>query len=208
MSKLYKFTLLALMLVTSITFAQTYKVSGEVTSTQTGEKLIGANVYVKGLAIGAATDANGVYEFNLPSGSYTIICSYIGFEAAQVLNINVTNNMDLNFELKDYEFSLNVTVLADRAKERETPVAFTNIDKKDIELEQVMEGNLSLLIPKTPIMLFNAKEKLRSIDINEFCIDLSYIKPDEKFLKELMSFYAAGKNFEISTKFNFKRGVK
>ncbi len=81
-------------------------------------------------------------------------------------------------------------------------------DKKDIELDQIMEGNLSLLIPKIPVMLFNAKEKLKSIGINEFCLDLSYIKPDKKFLEELMGFYAANKNFEISTKFNFKKGVK
>ncbi len=149
MAKLYKFTLLALLLVTSITFAQTYKVSGKVTSQQTGEALIGANVYVKGLAIGAATDANGIYEFSVPSGSYTIICSYIGFEAAQITNINVTNNMELNFELKDYEFSLNVTVLADRAKERETPVAFTNVDKKDIEFK-LGSQDVPLVLNTTP----------------------------------------------------------
>ena len=81
-------------------------------------------------------------------------------------------------------------------------------DKKDIELDQFMEGNLSLLVTKIPVMLFNAKEKLKSIGINEFCLDLSYIKPDEKFLKELMRAYAADTNFEISSKFNFKRGVK
>lgn len=134
MSKMYKFIALAMLLISSVAFAQTYKVMGEVTSAQTGEKLIGANVYVKGLAIGAATDADGKYEFNVPAGSYTIVCSYIGFEAAQ-LDVDVTNNMELDFDLKDYEFSLSVTVLADRAKERETPVAYTNIEKKDVEFK-------------------------------------------------------------------------
>lgn len=135
MSKMYKLIVFALLLITSATFAQTYNVSGEVTSAQTGEKLIGANVYVKGLAIGAATDVDGKYEFDLPSGSYTIICSFIGFEAAQELNLSVTNNMELDFVLNDYEFSLSVTVLADRAKERETPVAYSNIEKKDVEFK-------------------------------------------------------------------------
>ena len=149
MSKIYKFAFLAIMLVSSVTFAQTYKVMGEVTSAQTGEKLIGANVYVKGLAIGAATDADGKYEFNIPEGSYTIVCSYIGFEAVQLTNINVTNNMELDFALKDYEFSLSVTVLADRAKERETPVAFTNIDKKDMEF-QLGSQDIPLILNTTP----------------------------------------------------------
>jgi iron complex outermembrane receptor protein len=149
MSKMYKFIVLAMLLVSSVAFAQTYKVSGKVTSAQTGENLIGANVYVKGLAIGAATDADGMYEFNVPKGSYTIVCSFIGFEAAQLLNVNVTNNMELDFQLKDYEFSLSVTVLADRAKERETPVAFTNIDKKDMEM-QLGSQDIPLILNTTP----------------------------------------------------------
>ncbi|MCW8849172.1 MAG: TonB-dependent receptor, partial [Melioribacteraceae bacterium] len=135
MSKTYKFFVLALLLVSSVAFAQTYKVSGNVTSAQTGENLIGANVYVKGAAIGAATDANGNYEFNVPKGTYDIVCSFIGFEASTMADVNVTNNMELNFNLKDYEFSLSVTVLADRAKERETPVAYSNIEKKDVEFK-------------------------------------------------------------------------
>ncbi len=148
MSKMYKIILLFL-LTASVTFAQTYKVSGVVTSKQTGDKLVGANVYVKGLAVGAATDADGKYEFNIPSGSYTIICSYIGFEAQELANVNVTNNMELNFQLNDYEFSLNVTVLADRAKERETPVAFTNLEKKDVEFK-LGSQDIPLVLNTTP----------------------------------------------------------
>jgi hypothetical protein len=149
MSKMYKFIVLVMMLATSVAFSQTFKIMGEVTSAQTGEKLIGANVYVKGLAIGAATDADGKYEFNIPEGSYTLVCSYIGFEAQQVTNVNVTNNMEINFSLKDYEFSLSVTVLADRAKERETPVAFTNIDKKEMQLE-LGSRDIPLILNTTP----------------------------------------------------------
>lgn len=81
-------------------------------------------------------------------------------------------------------------------------------DKKDIELEQVMEGNLSILVSKVPVMLFNAKEKLTSLGINEFCLDLSYIKPSKQFLEELLAAYANNRNFDVSTKFNFKRGVR
>ncbi len=148
MSTMYKIILLAL-LTASFTFAQTYKVSGVVTSQQTGEQLVGANVYVKGLAIGAATGVDGKYEFNIPVGSYTVICSYIGFEASIVYDVNVTNNLNLDFQLKDYEFSLNVTVLADRAKERETPVAFTNIEKKDVEFK-LGSQDIPLVLNTTP----------------------------------------------------------
>lgn len=81
-------------------------------------------------------------------------------------------------------------------------------DKRDIELDQFMDGNLNILVSKTPVMLFHAKEKLKNFGVHEFCLDLSYIKPDKKYLGELMKAYANDKNFEDSSKFNFKRGVK
>lgn len=82
------------------------------------------------------------------------------------------------------------------------------LDKSDIELDQCMEGNLNILVSKKPVMLFNAKGKLKSAGVNEFCVDLSHIKPDKKFLAELMDAYAANRNFQGATAFNFNRGVK
>lgn len=148
MMKIYK-TLVLLMLLTSALFAQTYTLSGVVTSSVTSEKLVGANVYVKGTTMGAATDIDGKFAIpSLTAGDYTIVCSYIGFEKVEE-KVNLSNNMELNFSLKDYQFSLNVTVLADRAKERETPVAFTNIDKKDMEA-QLGSRDIPMILNTTP----------------------------------------------------------
>ena len=133
MFKIYKTITLTLMLSTAL-LAQTYTVSGEVTSVETGEKLVGANVYVQNTNFGAATDVDGKYSFSLKPGNYSIVCSYIGFETITE-DIDLSGDMELNFTLKDYQFSLNLTVLANRAQERETPVAFTNIDKKQMELQ-------------------------------------------------------------------------
>ncbi|MDT8285723.1 MAG: peptidase U32 family protein [Elusimicrobiales bacterium] len=76
------------------------------------------------------------------------------------------------------------------------------------ELDQSMEGGLSVLTGKIPVMLFNAKEKLKSVGVNEFCVDLSRIRPDRKLLAELRAAYASGRNFGDSVAFNFRRGVK
>lgn len=78
----------------------------------------------------------------------------------------------------------------------------------DVALDQVMEGGLSILVSKVPVMLFNAKEKLKSVGVNEFCADLSRIKPDRKLLSELTAAFAAGRNFGNCIAFNFRRGVK
>ncbi|PID62584.1 MAG: TonB-dependent receptor [Ignavibacteriae bacterium] len=149
MLKNYKLIALIVMLFSTALFAQNYKVFGVVKSANTGEILFGANVYVQGMAIGAATDGEGKYEFTLPRGEYTITCSYIGFETVELTNLKVTNNMELNFDLKDHEFSLSVTVLADRAKERETPVAFSNIDKKEMEMK-LGSQDVPMILNTTP----------------------------------------------------------
>jgi len=81
-------------------------------------------------------------------------------------------------------------------------------DKTDLELDQFMEGNLNILVSKKPVMLFNARAELKNAGINEFCLDLSYIKPDKKFLSELLAAYAVGINFKDSFAFNFRKGVK
>ncbi len=146
--KKFNYLLIALFLFAGIVSAQTYTVSGKVIDYATGDILIGANVFIKGTTIGAATDDNGEYNIMVEAGDYTIRCSYVGFDAKEY-EISVTNNMELNFELTEYEFTLSVTVLADRAKERETPVAFTNIDKKEMEF-QLGSQDIPLILNTTP----------------------------------------------------------
>lgn len=147
MSKLYKLIVL-MVLLTSALLAQQYTVSGVVTSAATGEKLVGANVYVKGTNLGAASDVDGKYSITVDAGTYSVVCSYVGFEK-QEATVSITNNMELNFSLKDYQFSLSVTVLADRAKERETPVAFTNVEKEQIQLE-LGSQDIPMVLNSTP----------------------------------------------------------
>jgi hypothetical protein len=120
------------LLVSTAIFAQTYEIKGKVVDATNGEALIGANIFLKGTSLGAASDANGNYSIKTEAGLFTVTCSYIGFEKVEQ-EIEVKGDMTLNFTLKDYLFTLNVTVISDRAKERETPVAFTDIDKKQIQ---------------------------------------------------------------------------
>ncbi len=148
MLKVYKYLALILLVASTTLFAQKYTISGVVKDAATGEKLIGANVYVKGTTFGAASDANGRYKITLNKGKYTVVCSYVGFQTQEV-NVNLTNDITLDFDMVEREFSLSVTVLADRARERETPVAFSNIEKK--EMEQVLASrDIPLVLNSTP----------------------------------------------------------
>lgn len=148
MAKTYKLLIFLMMIASSAMFAQNYNVSGQVTEEASGDPLIGANVYLENTSIGAATDENGRYDITVPKGEYTLMVSYIGYNTINE-EINVNQNMQLDYQMEEYEFSLSLTVLADRAKERETPVAFTNVDKKEMEY-RLGSRDIPLVLNTTP----------------------------------------------------------
>jgi len=134
MAKLYKFLVFALMLTATTLYAQNYTVSGVVTNAKTGEKLIGANVYLQALNIGSVTNVDGKYVIdNVPAGAQSIRVSYIGYRT-QETSITVNANVELNFKLEPTSISLKELVVeVNRAQERKTPVAFTTLNKDQID---------------------------------------------------------------------------
>ena len=71
-------------LSTNIAFSQG-TIQGKVTSTETGEELIGATVLLQGTTTGSMADIDGNYTIaNLSAGPYKVICSYISFRSDTV----------------------------------------------------------------------------------------------------------------------------
>ena len=72
---------LLFLLITSFSFGQVSRISGIITNAETGETLIGANVFIRETGRGMATDINGYYVLdNLGSDSKTLVVSFLGFE--------------------------------------------------------------------------------------------------------------------------------
>ena len=64
---------------------KTGTLNGKVIDEVTGEALAFATVFVEGSNLGVTSNANGEYRlFNVPTGEQTIVCSYLGYEKAQV----------------------------------------------------------------------------------------------------------------------------
>ena len=103
-------------------------ISGSVT-TSSGKTLPGANIVVDGTDLGAASDEDGNYSIDEVEPGSAITASVIGYEDLtlyadeEVVNFVLTANIEMS----------TLEVLASRAGE-DTPVAFTNIDKEDLEL--------------------------------------------------------------------------
>jgi TonB-dependent receptor len=74
---------------------------GTITDSLTKKELIGANVFLTGTSIGAATDIEGKYSISpIPAGPYVVKVSYIGYKAKEV-NVNIQDGLttELNIEL-------------------------------------------------------------------------------------------------------------
>ncbi len=101
---------LLLFLSTSL-IAQT-KVTGTVTG-QSGEALIGANVFIKDTYDGASTDVNGKYSFETTAlGEVIIIATYIGYEeTTQKTTLKTTNN-NIDFSLKESINKMEAVVIS------------------------------------------------------------------------------------------------
>ncbi len=76
-------------------------ITGKITDQVNGNPLIGANVIIEETFMGSATDVNGFYTIsNVPSGEYTVVAKYIGYEyLKQTITISDSETYTLNFAL-------------------------------------------------------------------------------------------------------------
>jgi outer membrane receptor protein involved in Fe transport len=150
MSKIYKYCIALMFFLTSITFAQTYSISGKVTNSQNGDILIGANVYIAALSNGAVTNTEGFFTITkVPAGTYTVKASFVGFESVET-EITVDGDEVLNVSLTPSSVLLeNVVVEVNRGKERETPATFTTLSREELRQEYTT-GDVPDLLKKVP----------------------------------------------------------
>ena len=102
MMKKVTLVLLSMMMFVGLATAQNVNVSGTVVSAEDGESVIGASVLVKGKTIGTVTDFDGNFTLSVPSGSKTLVVSYIGMKTQDVaVKSNVKVVLKSDSELLD-----------------------------------------------------------------------------------------------------------
>jgi len=110
MRKLIQISLLFLIILPGFLLGQsTFKVKGKVTDSKTGEPLIGASVVLKVFNVGAATDFNGNFSFEVPTilakgQTSDLVASFVNYKK-QTASVTV-NGSDIT-----YDFSLEEDIL-------------------------------------------------------------------------------------------------
>ena len=139
--------LIVLFMVTAGLFAQS--VMGSVYD-MNSNPLEGANVVLVGTDLGDTANQQGAYSIlNVPAGTYDLIASFIGYEPITKSIVVGDEDVMAHFELEVGVVALSdVEVLASRASDK-TPVAFTNIDKEEMEM-RLGSQDLPMILNTTP----------------------------------------------------------
>lgn len=106
-------TILQLLLVLAIPsiYAQN-TIKGKVLDKESQEPIVFANIYLPQLEKGTITDDDGVFDLEkIPSGTYKIVISYLGYETLSQ-NILIPSNTDLVFELQSSAIEMEEVIVS------------------------------------------------------------------------------------------------
>ena len=76
---------------------QRHTLSGFVTDSESGERLLGANLYVPLLRAGTVTNDYGFYSLTLPPDSTYLRVSYLGYQT-RTLALDLTRDLTLDID--------------------------------------------------------------------------------------------------------------
>lgn len=128
-------------------------IRGTVTDGATGDPLAGANIRIEGGVIGVFADPDGHYILaNVPVGVYQISASYIGYVVHKT-EVRITSGEDQITRDFGLEATVlpgqNVIITANRAEEGRSPVAFSNLNRQDLETAYWGQ-DVPMLLAETP----------------------------------------------------------
>jgi len=127
--------------------AQEVTLSGRITDAETGEELIGANLYVQELKTGAVTNVYGFYSFTLPKGTYHITYSYVGYEERDT-TLKLNADMSINIELKEESLEFKEAVVTGDKVDKnitENKMSVVSIDVKTVKKIPILLGEVDII---------------------------------------------------------------
>ncbi len=129
----------------------TGKLAGKVMD-ESGNSLPDVSVFIDELKMGTYTKSNGSFIISkIPIGIYTVHVQFMGFKTQSkkiTIQEDITSTLNFNLEQQAIEIE-GFKVTATRAVERETPIAFTNINENDISDKYTTE-DVPMLIDEVP----------------------------------------------------------
>ncbi|MFZ4521979.1 MAG: TonB-dependent receptor domain-containing protein [Bacteroidales bacterium] len=124
-----------------------FTLSGFLRDKNTGEALIGANVYIKATTTGVTTNGYGFYSLTLNKGSYPMVFSYMGYSEVQK-DVELGENTRLSVEMEEQELQIREVevVAANRESEIRTgQMSEFHFSQKTLSQLPGFGGNLDVI---------------------------------------------------------------
>lgn len=126
-----------------------YTISGYVRDVKSGETLLGASIYNKNnRSEGATTNLYGFYSLTLPSGSYTLSASFIGYKT-QDLTLSLVNDTTVHVDMEEEGIMLEQEVVV-TAKRKDNNVESTEMGRVELSIDKIK--SLPALFGETDIV--------------------------------------------------------
>lgn len=135
---------LILFFCSSFAFAQ-QTVSGYVTDANSGESLIGVNIYVPGTSFGTTTNTYGFYSLTIDQEEAEIVVSYIGYQT-QTENFTLNKNIQWDIKIVEESTKLNeIEITANEIQAQTTQMSSINLSIKDIKSVPAFLGEVDII---------------------------------------------------------------
>ncbi len=113
-----------------------HTISGYVKDNESGETLIGANIYLESdPSNGTVSNTYGFYSITLPAGNYRLIFSYLGFQSTSV-EVDLTQNLTVNVDLQQ-GIEMKEVVVEAKGEEEDDHVESTSMGRVNLPVEQI-----------------------------------------------------------------------
>ncbi len=143
-----KYIIIILLFFTSFSlFAQKYTISGYIRDANSGEDLIGANLFVKEILKGAITNKYGFYSLTLPAKKYSLRVSYIGYQN-DTIEIALDKNITLNIDLQVTAITTKEVIVYGEGLDKNVRAAemgTVNLAVKQVKLIPALLGEVDLM---------------------------------------------------------------
>lgn len=135
---------LGIFLCTSFAHAQSHTISGYIKDKETGEVLIGANIYNKDDLKGTTSNTYGFYSLSLPQDTVHIIFSYVGYQAI-VSDLYLDKDIELNIELSSSIELNEIVVTAEEDIQQQSQMSSITVPVKQIQKLPSLMGEVDVL---------------------------------------------------------------
>lgn len=129
-----------------------FTLSGTISDLQSTETLIGVNIIMPEIQSGTITNEYGFYSITLPSGTYIVQISYLGYKTISE-TIVLTENRTKNFQLDESAESLDEVLITE------------NIEKLNIKNPQMSVNSLSIKTIKNMPVVLGEVDVIKSITL-------------------------------------------